>query len=262
MARTIKTTTEDFRPNEFIDLVESVEEPKTFIVENKNGVESRVIENNIERVNIQNIIEEGRYEVSRELKEFDNSENKPTNVSSKYEPILFSETLLSLRKTGVLRAIENEIEKVKINFKDGDVKIFFNQQNLESDVLDIFNNSENPQNQNNNLFAGKTGAIISDHNAAQNFDIIPEELKVNISLKASWHFGKGYEAGHIAGFHYNISNLPDNAELINNLTLLLEIYEKIENIIDNQSIDMFYDKIIKHQKYLLHQIYAMHFLLQ
>jgi hypothetical protein len=155
MARTIKTTTEDFRPNEFIDLVESVEEPKTFIVENKNGVESRVIENNIERVNIQNIIEEGRYEVSRELKEFDNSENKPTNVSSKYEPILFSETLLSLRKTGVLRTIENEIEKVKINFKDGDVKIFFNQQNLESDVLDIFNNSDNPfslQNMRNSVF--------------------------------------------------------------------------------------------------------------
>jgi len=145
MSRTIETTTEDFRPNEFIDLVESVEEPKTFILDNQNGIETKVIENNIERVDIRNIIAEGEYEVSRILKqEFGNSSPKETNVSSKYEPILFSETLLSLRKTGTLKAIQDEIEKVKINFNTGDVKIFFNQQNLESNVLDIFPNPENP----------------------------------------------------------------------------------------------------------------------
>ncbi len=39
---------------------------------------------------------------------------------------------------------------------------------------EVFNSSENSENQNNNLFTRETGAIIADHNAAKDFDKIPE----------------------------------------------------------------------------------------
>ncbi len=90
-----------------------------------------------------------------------------------------------------------------------------------SEEQGIFNNSENPQNQNNNLFAGKTGAIIADHNAAQDFDIIPEcwiqEAKKQISV-AYQHTSHGsqissgiaYLENHVDGSLYAFGGSKEN----------------------------------------------------
>lgn len=82
-------------------------------------------------------------------------------------------------------------------------------------------------------------------------NLIPENIKKEIDLKATGNLGKGYMAAHLAGYYYEISNLPSESMLYKNLASLLSIYSRIEKEIGNSSIEKFYNDVVEYQKHLL-----------
>lgn len=80
-----------------------------------------------------------------------------------------------------------------------------------SENQEVFNNSENSENSNNNLFNRNTGAIIADHNAARDFDIIPscwiEEAKKQFRV-AYQHTSHGSQIS--SGIEYLENNIDSS----------------------------------------------------
>ena len=74
---------------------------------------------------------------------------------------------------------------------------------------------------------------------------IPNSMRTyQIDLNASKPLGKGYMAGHIAGKYYNLSEMPDENQLIIDLLDLIDVYEEINLQIRNRTPEEFYDYIV------------------
>jgi len=57
-----------------------------------------------------------------------------------------------------------------------------------------------------------------------------------IDLESEKHLAEGYMAGHIAGFEYNLKNLPSESEILRDLEFLYPIYAKACAVSDQNSL--------------------------
>jgi hypothetical protein len=67
--------------------------------------------------------------------------------------------------------------------------------------------------------------------------LIPFDSVLNINLKSESELPQGYESGHIVGFKYNMSNLPVDSKLQNDLDLMLSIYDAVKEANDSLRIN-------------------------
>jgi hypothetical protein len=63
-------------------------------------------------------------------------------------------------------------------------------------------------------------------------ELVPFRNAYTISLGAEGNLPKGYEAGHIAGYEYSLSNLPDEEVLQDDLNSMFTIYDATREIND------------------------------
>ncbi|WP_459195806.1 MrcB family domain-containing protein [Wukongibacter baidiensis] len=81
---------------------------------------------------------------------------------------------------------------------------------------------------------------------------IPEDLELRaIDLEAKGVLGRGYMPGHIAGKYYDINNLPSDDKLIDDLRNLMSVYEEVVGIINNRSVEEFYNYVIAQRQGVL-----------
>ncbi|WP_162463099.1 MrcB family domain-containing protein [Paenibacillus psychroresistens] len=74
---------------------------------------------------------------------------------------------------------------------------------------------------------------------------IPNELSTEtIDLKARGDLGIGYENGHICGKYYAADSLPSSEILIQDLKQLLLVYDEIQYLISNRTVEQFNDFLL------------------
>lgn len=55
----------------------------------------------------------------------------------------------------------------------------------------------------------------------------------SINLKSLGELPRGYESGHITGFKYNISSMPSERELCDDLDFMFTVYDAVREVNDN-----------------------------
>lgn len=78
---------------------------------------------------------------------------------------------------------------------------------------------------------------------------IPDRYDLNkhgeVRLKGKGDLGLGYEAGSVAGIYYNISDMPAEETLVNDLSEMLKLYEQVSNLIgDQRSYEQFVEYLL------------------
>lgn len=73
---------------------------------------------------------------------------------------------------------------------------------------------------------------------------IPKDSLFDIDLECANILGKGYEAGNIAAKYYDISNMPSDIELINDIREYINAYEELKGIIGFRTVDQLYDYLL------------------
>ena len=73
---------------------------------------------------------------------------------------------------------------------------------------------------------------------------IPEYSLFDINLNCKNTLGKGYEAGNIAAKYYSMDDLTNNIQIIDDIRNYIIVYEELNRIKGNRSVEEFYDYLL------------------